>query len=213
MSNKEEIVMPTFEFEDLSLEQAEELSKVAPKRIAPGLYQYEITEAAFAGPAKKDPTWHMLKLTLSLTDGEVKTTVLIPTKGYLYGEKQTKFPLQSLQKLLSSIGVSDDLTQLKRTLPKLLGKDGSKIVGHKGEVRLDYMDNHLEKQGDRIVLLDRKGNIMKDQDGLDLDFPDFEAGKAYVEANKIQTYGFVKVAEFVPRPAKLTAVVGSDIPF
>lgn len=206
--------MPVFDFsESVSEEAAAELLKAKSERIEPGQYGFEIVEAAFAGPTKADPLWVKLKLKLAVANGTVHDTLLIPTKSsYLtYKDGKQTYPLRRLLGFLATLGESQNLPAIGKTLSKVLGKDGSKLVGRTGETRLDYTENRIAKNEDgQIALLDKKGKTMLDDAGEALTFGDFAAANAYAKENKIDTFGFVKVVEYVA-PAESSTT--DDTPF
>lgn len=203
-------VMPTFDLQEVTDEDVIQLSKTRGTKLQPGLYAFEITEAAFVGAAEKDDTWFKLHLTLAITDGaSLKESILVPTKAFTYGEKNSVFPLSKLRTFLESIGESNDIATLRTTLPKLMVKGGAKLVGRKGEAKLDFTANHIEKVEDKICILDKKGKPLMDDTKTPYQFDDFDSARLFCESEKISTFGFVKVVEYVA-PAKQKKVSGAS---
>lgn len=203
----EKIVMPTFDLPTLDDTQVEDLEKKSGPRLEPGLYAFEVTEAAVAGPSKKDANWLTYNLTLAVTGGTIKETVMLPTKGYTYGEKQSKYPLQRLREFLDGVGAKNDLKTFGKDLKAFIGKDGRGPVGLKGEVRLDYRDNRLDKVGDKIKLVSPKGEAITDDNGDEYVFDDFASAREYCTANNIRNFGFPKPVSYT---VKATAASKKD---
>jgi hypothetical protein len=213
---------PTISAEDYQA-QADQGSGGSKYLNEPGTYDLMAKSIKWGKPSEKDPIWVNLEVQLEDADGRgIRHYVMVPTSAetnFLYGNKKTVMPFESLQRFLRGFGVvlqfdlaMEQIATLFSDLDVFCGKTIKARVGYDSEY-IKYLGKNPE--GEKQYQIVKKDATPK----VDMVFSDAKAAQAYAKENKI-IIGYTRLLEIFPSKEELISVAANgaqsddnDLPF
>jgi hypothetical protein len=173
------------------------------KVMLPGKHEVTIKAVEFKGMSDKDPSWCKYSVQLEGTGGkEIRDMILVPTSDIVFGVDKKLFSYRKLQNLMGALGTKLTVENLAEVLGSTFGRPES-LVGSNLAVEVGFTRASLrtvrndigEVTGIRIVNGKTKQDL-SDDNGV-LNFPDYAAAEAHIEANNIPYDKFPSVLNYL----------------
>lgn len=182
-----------------------ELNKAGGNKFIkdPGEYILTVQDIENKGIAKSDANWLNLRFKLETANGEsFNLFQLFPLKrvdNFKYGPKKTLFVYRGLMDFLRAFGVTLEFDTAMATIGGLLGNMEA-FIGKKIRVEIGYTGPHTQyigKDGDKNqYVIINKGERLKDEEGVEMIFPDWKAAENYAAGVSLKLQGFPEILKF-----------------
>ena len=162
------------------------------------------------GVSDKDPTFFKLCVTIQEFKAEIRTWLMVPTVGLLFGPNKQDFAIRNLMAFTKALGIELTRDNANIVIPALFS-DPNRLKGLRIGVVVGHKSHYVTKDNGEWIIRDKSDKPLLSADNVNPEvFSDITAAKMFAESKALGLSAFPEIKYFrEPKVANDPKILGA----